>query len=455
MTFWKPVVCVLFCLAAPLVSADEPKADRCVILISVDGLANFYLDDLKSQMPTIRGLAKNGARATGGMTASFPTVTWPNHTTLVTGVPPARHGVVGNNYLDRDTGKPVALIVDAFFDKDEIVKVPTVYDAAHNAGLKTSGILWPATRNAKSLDWTVPDMAGEDAWPKYGTPAWLAELREAGLPIEKHGTWGKEPLGGVQRDWLYTRMLSHVLEHHAPNLILIHLVEVDHVEHKFGPRTPEAYWVTSYADDRVRDIVEAVKKSKYADNYTIVLVSDHGFFPIEKEIRPNVLFKKHVAADGKPLVKCVAQGGACMVYILDDARKTELTPLLKEQLLTVDGVEEIFEPSQYDKIGQFTPTADRRAPDLWVAAKSGYAFSDSDAGDDVVAPRAPGGTHGYLPSHDDLQASLILSGAGIESGVDLGHVTNLDVAPTVARLLGINLPTAEGKPLEAALKKTK
>ncbi|HAW27947.1 MAG TPA: alkaline phosphatase family protein, partial [Planctomycetaceae bacterium] len=131
------------------VQAVEPHEDRCVILVSVDGLANFYLDDPLADMPTLRKLAKTGARA-DGMVCSFPTVTWPNHTTLVTGTTPAKHGVIGNNYLDRKSATSVAFIPDPLFDKDQIVKVPTIYDAAHNAGLVTAGIVWPATRNART-----------------------------------------------------------------------------------------------------------------------------------------------------------------------------------------------------------------------------------------------------------------------------------------------------------------
>ena len=125
--------------------------------MSVDGLANFYMDDPAAEMPTIRKLAAEGAKA-ASMRASDPTVTWPNHTTLVTGVSPARHGVVGNNYYDRAKGEKVTLIWDPVLDKDEIVKVPTIYDLAKAAGMKTVAIQWPATRNARSLDWTCPDV---------------------------------------------------------------------------------------------------------------------------------------------------------------------------------------------------------------------------------------------------------------------------------------------------------
>ena len=443
--------CSLCSFACPTVAA-EPQRERCVILISVDGLANFYLDDPRAEMPTIRRLAADGARAQG-MVASFPTVTWPNHTTLVTGVDPARHGVVGNNYLDRETRKPVPFIPDPLFDKDEIVKVPTIYDAAHQAGLVTAGVIWPASRNAKTLNYAVPDMAGDDAWPRYGTPSWLQELREAGLPVDRHGTWVKDN-GGVQRDWLYTRLAAHVLKHHAPNLLLVHLIELDHVQHKYGPRSDDAYWAVSQADDRVRDIVEAAQQSSRAAETTIIVASDHGFFPIDRDIRLNVLARQLAPApDDQPVIRCVSQGGGCMVYVLDPERKAELTQQLQVRLPEIEGVAGVFSEDKFGELGQAVRDQFGNAPDLWVAAESGYAFSDTATGDDVVAPRASrAGTHGYLPDQPDMLATLVMQGPTIRSGVTLEKISNRDVAPTIARLLNVQLPTADGKVLGAALK---
>src|SRR6476659_4404324 len=157
-------------------AAPTPDPDRIVVLMSVDGLANFYMDDPAAQMPTIRKLAAEGAVA-AGMHASDPTVTWPNHTTLGTGGSPARHGVVGNNYLDRAKGTTITVIWDPDLDKDEVVKVPTVYDVAKAAGLKTAAVHWPASRNAHSLDWTVPDVSKPELIVKYSTPAVLEEAK--------------------------------------------------------------------------------------------------------------------------------------------------------------------------------------------------------------------------------------------------------------------------------------
>lgn len=433
----------------------EVQRDHCVILLSIDGLAGFYLDDPRADMPTLRRLIKEGARA-DGLVCSFPTVTWPNHTTLVTGVPPSRHGVIGNNFVDRETGKPVALILDPVFDQDQIIKTPTIHDVAHRAGLTTSAICWPSTRNAKSLDWTVPDMFS-DGWDRYGTPAWLDELRQAGLPVDMQGPWAKSPGGGVQRDWLYTRMAEQVLRVHQPNVLLVHLVEVDHVQHKNGPRTPDAYWSVSYADDRLRDLVEAIERSPRKAKTTLFVCSDHGFFPIDKEIRPNVLLRQlgllqvegKNGADRKGAF-CLSQGGACAVYVFDKDRRAEIVGQLASQLKALPGVAEVILPADYARIGQPTPDQDPRGADLWLSAKMGYSFADTAAGDQPVVPReTPGGTHGYLPSEQDLFGTCVVWGAGVKPGAKLGRVNNVDIAPTMAHLLGLELPEATGKRLPA------
>ncbi|NUQ62483.1 MAG: alkaline phosphatase family protein [Pirellulales bacterium] len=433
-------------------ASGEPRQDRCVVLVSVDGFAHFYLDDPRSDIPTIRKLAREGARAQG-MVCAFPTVTWPNHVTMATGAAPARHGVLGNSYLDRTTGKPVSLLPDPIYDKDQIVRVPMIFDAAHQAGLRTAGICWPATRNARTLDWTVPDMAG-DGWETFGTKSWLEELRAAGLPVDRQADWCREPAGGVQRDWLYTRMAAQVLTKHAPNLLLIHLVEPDHVQHRTGPRSDEAYWCMSYTDDRIRDLVEAVQRSPMAGKTTIFVCGDHGFLPIRKDIRPNVLLRQMgliALSDGKvekQAAWCLSQGGACAVYVLDDARRQQIIGELRTALAKTEGVDAVFTPERFAQLGQPTPEQDPHAPDLWLSAKKDYSFSDTAAGDEIIAARpSVGGTHGFLPDQPDLLSACIIHGPDIQPGTDLGKVDIRDVAPTIGAILGIELPTAQGKSL--------
>jgi predicted AlkP superfamily pyrophosphatase or phosphodiesterase len=301
-------------------------------------------------------------------------------------------------------------------------------------------------------------MFGDEAWPQYATRPWLAELRAAGLAVDRHGGWTGEQGGGVPRDWLYTRLARHLFEHHPPNLLMIHLVEVDHVQHKYGPRSPDAYWSVSHADDRLRDLVEFARRSPYGEKTTFVVASDHGFFPIEQDIRPNValrqmgLLKVEGGKLGEKQAYAVSQGGGCMVYILDQEQKPQIAEKLKTALAALEGVAAVIGPEGFAKIGQSTPQADPRAPDLWLAARSGYSFSDDHAGDAPLVRRAArAGTHGYLPGDPDMLGTLVISGYGVQPGTTLGRVSNLDVAPTIAALLGVSLPSADGKPLAEAL----
>ena len=114
----------------------------------------------------------------------------------------------------------------------------------------------------------------------------------------------------------------------------------------------------------------------------------------------------------------------------------------------------MFEPSQFATLGQATPEKDPRAPDLWLAAKEGYSFVDGRDGEDIVIKKeTPNGTHGYLPDQPDMLGTLIMSGYGVKKGATLGKISNLDVAPTMARLLGVEMPTADGRVLEDGLEK--
>jgi predicted AlkP superfamily pyrophosphatase or phosphodiesterase len=463
----RPALLLLFlaaCSSPPREAAMSPGAPPAaaapahVVLISVDGLAAYYLDDPKAHLPTIRRLAREGAVA-AGVRSSFPTVTWPNHTTLVTGVAPAKHGVIANSYLDRSTGKTVMLLPDPVFDKDEIVKVPTVYDLAHDAGMKTAGVIWPASRNAKSLDWTMPDVKPIDLFLKCSTPAWLDELRAAGIWVDMQEKWCNAAGGGVQRDWMYARAAAQVIREHQPRLVLLHLVEADHAQHNSGPRSSDAYWACSHEDDRVRDVVEAVEAAGLRDRTTFFVVSDHGFIAYRRTILPNVHLRKSglLKLENDKVVSrdaySLAQGGAAFVYVLDKSRRSTTLQNLKAKFKGHDGVAAVFEDREFPELGLPTPDADPRMPDLILAAKDGYTFGDDAKGDNIITSiPAEKGTHGTLATDPLMYGTFIASGAGIRPGTKLDLINGVDVAPTIARLLGLRMPNVDGRVLDEILR---
>jgi predicted AlkP superfamily pyrophosphatase or phosphodiesterase len=407
-------------------------------------------------MPFMRKLAKEGARAKM-MKASLPTVTWPNHTSLVTGVRPGKHGVIGNNYFDRATLKSIPFIPDPLFDKDEIVKVPTIYDVAKQAGLKTAGIIWPASRNAKTLDWTVPDVFSNELFQKYATPALLPEWKAAGIPYDKQEEFCKTGKG-KERDIMYVQMLNHVIRTHRPNLGLLHLVELDHVEHAKGPQCKEAYDIVKFEDDRVKEVWDELQKS-YPGKATLIVTADHGFFPYQQQVQPNVVLREQgvLTAEGSKITggtaRALGQGGASFIYILDKANREAIREKLVQAFKQVEGIALVLTPKEYGTYGLANPDENPQMADLVLSCKSGYSFSDSLAGNVAVTPKTDDvkGTHGYDPKEPGMHAEFIVCGAGVKPGVELGVIENTSVAPTIAALLGIEMKNVDGPVLKEIL----
>jgi predicted AlkP superfamily pyrophosphatase or phosphodiesterase len=447
----------LMCLLGN-VNAEPAHSRGPVVIISMDGLPAFYLNDPKADLPTLRQLAKEGAFAER-MEASLPTMTWPNHTTLITGVTPAKHGVIGNRYWNRETQKNIQLIPDPFYNKDEIVKASTLYDIAHETGLKTAAICWPASRGANTLDWTFPDVQKDELFQKYATPSFLAECKAAGIPVDKQETWSRQPDGGELRDKMYTQMVINALTNHHPNLVLLHLVEIDHKEHAHGPRSPEAYNAAHFDDARVNEILQTLK-THFGGSATLIVVSDHGFATTRQQILPNVklrqagLFKSGAKGNDRRVFS-VDQGGSTFIYITDKEHRSELIDRAAAAFKGVEGIDQIITPADFHKHGLATADQDPHMPDLILTAKNGYSFTDDANGDTVVTAKSAQtkGNHGHSPTLPDLYATFVAWGNGIKPGTKIHEIKNVDVTPTAAALLGISIPNADGRVLKEILAK--
>ena len=433
-----------------------PAAERIsehVVLITVDGLPAFLFDDPSAVLPNLRSLAARGVRAEG-MTVSNPSVTWPNHTTLVTGVRPNKHGVIFNGVLERPgLGLPVRVNRDK--DKLELVKVPTIYDALHAAGGTAIAVKWPCTRDAKGLHIRLQDVyqSFDDA-----TPGLIDELREAGILTDDLMARFSD-VSGSARDRVWTQTACHLIKSQKPNLLLLHLVNVDGIHHQYGPKSAAGYSAVAFADACVGEVLRAIKEAGITDSTTVFVASDHGFISIPQSLRPNVLFRQAglLTIGGKQVetarAYAVPEGGTAMVYLtVPDTASADRDRVI-ELLTGREGIRQILEAEDYEAYGLPTPAEDRQAPDLVLVAADGYGFSADAAGEDfVVENTGTPGTHGFLSTNPKMNATFVAAGAGIKSGVQLGVVENIDVAPTIARLLAIELPGVDGQPLESILK---
>jgi predicted AlkP superfamily pyrophosphatase or phosphodiesterase len=360
---------------------------------------------------------------------------------MVTGVTPSKHGVLFNGLLIRKPDVPP--IVEPWHDKNELVRVKTLYDAVHERGMTTAQVDWVAIQNAPTITWEFaerPDPNGQVA----------GELVTAGvITREQLETFAARSI--VFRDHVWTQAAAHILRRHRPNLLLFHLLNLDSTQHRYAPRTHAAMTTMALLDAQVATIVRTLEETGLAPDTTLFVVSDHGFKTVKRQIRPNAAFRQAgllQVEEGKVTrsqAYAVPEGGTALVYLTAPDPQGETLERIKKALLDIEGIGRILEPAEFERYGLPLPSDTRQMGMLLLTAKDGYAFT-GQASDPVVldAPAGNLGAHGYVATDPDLRALFIASGRGIRAGVALESVNTIDLAPTAARLLGVDLPNVDG-----------
>ncbi len=421
-----------------------------VVIITLDGFAGWALDDPHLPVPTLRRLAAAGAVAKG-MVPVNPTVTWPNHTSIVTGVTPAKHGVLFNGSLLHSPGAPPR--VEPWIDKKEMVRVETLYDAAHARGLTTAQVDWVAIHNASTITWEFRERP-----PAGGGGAIAAEMVKAGL-VSQADVDGFASRNILFRDSIWTKAAAHILRQHRPNLLLFHLLALDSAQHRYGPRTPAAMNTMAWLDTQVAEILRTLDETGLSARTTVFVLSDHGFKAVKRQILPNAAFRQAgllEVADGKVTKSqaySVPEGGSALVYVTVPDPSGAVLGRVRQALAGIEGIDKVVEPAEYGTYGLPLPSANDQMGALFLTAKEGYSFAGGATGEVVIdTPDGSLGSHGYVATDPDLRSLFIASGRGIKSGVVLDSVDNIDVAPTAAHLLGIALKGADGRILTPLLR---
>lgn len=429
--------------ACPVIA--KPRRDRMVIVISLDGFPGYALDDSRLPIPTLRKLAREGVSA-ASMQPINPTVTWPNHTALVTGVNAAQHHVLFNGLLVRPPGgaKPT---IEPWRDKDQLVHVPTVYDLAHSAGLVTAQVDWVAIYGAKTINWQFPELPDPNGKIER-------ELIAAGV-VTADELRKFENSSQAWQDNIWTAAAVDIIKHHRPNLLLFHLLTLDDIQHAYGPMTPAGFTAMAYLDAKVSEIMDAVKQSGNLKRTTFIVVSDHGFRAYKNKIRPNVLLNQkglltETGGTSHAEAWVLPEGGTAGVYVSNPDRRTELVGDIKKMFDRTEGIDAIYDQEKFSELGYPAAGSTDQAPDLVLAAAPDYMFSGESEGN-YVEHDVIGGTHGYIKNDPQMQSIFVAYGAGIPKGVRLDHISNLDVAPTIAVLLGLTMNNVSGQPIPAII----
>lgn len=386
------------CAHTPAPTAARPLT----ILVSIDGFRADYLD--RGVTPVLSALADQGARAT--MRPSFPSKTFPNHYTLVTGLRPDHHGIVENNMEDPAIPGVVfkmsnqqAVVDRRWWDEGEPLWV-----TAENAGIRTATMFWP----------------GSEA-PIHGVrPSLFLHFNQAVLAPAR----ADQVLA-----WLDLPAAAR------PRFVTLYFDDVDTFGHQFGPDSPEVNAAAGRVDAALGRLVDGLKARGIEAN--LVVVADHGMAKLSPD-------RRLVIDDLVPASSIrILSGGAFMTLYPVAGHEREVERLLvgRHDHLTC------WKKGHFP--GRFHYGTNPRVAAIFCLPDTGWTINNRG-----YKPGWPElGTHGFDPYSPEMAAVFVASGPAFRRGVTLPTFDNVDVYPLLARLVGVAPQRNDGRlgPVKAAL----
>ncbi|NLR61126.1 alkaline phosphatase family protein [Chitinophaga polysaccharea] len=425
------------------------RADH-VVLITIDGFRPEFYTDPSWGMVNLQMMKDNGVWA-DGVNSVFPTVTYPNHTSLITGVTPAKHGIYYNAPFE-----PKGATGVWYFYYDSI-KVPTLFDVVHKAGKQSANVIWPVSVGAP-IDYNIPDVWAIGKKDRRELMARVCKPLSLWQEVQEHATGKLGPKdftmeeGEMIMDENVARMSAYLIATYKPALTTVHLACTDHYEHEQGRDGFLVRKAIAGADRALGTIIEALKRAGIYERTAIVVTGDHGFVDINKTFSPNILLAKNGllnnAATGDWKAQFHVSGGAAFLHLKEErdvATSNKVLDILQKLPAEQRQLFKIISHSQVEAAG-----ADPHAA-FALAATPGVTIGGAAAGNLVKS--AKGGTHGYFPDFKEIQTGFVAYGAGIIKGGHVKEMSVMDVAPVVAQLLGLLLEKTDGKVPAGVLEK--
>ncbi|MEG0286766.1 MAG: ectonucleotide pyrophosphatase/phosphodiesterase [Vagococcus sp.] len=408
-----------------------------LIIISVDALGALDIKLHKDKLPTLSKLIDKGTHVEK-VKGIYPTLTYPSHVTLMTGMYPKDHGVINNTKLQSTRNSP------DWYWYDKEIKVPTVYDVAKNEGLTTAAFLWPVTASS-SIDYNIAEIFPNRIWTnqvmislKASSPLFLLNMNQ------KYGHLRKGIMQPFLDDFV-TACAVDTISTKKPDLTLIHLVDMDSMRHAYGVQSTEAVDALIRQDKRVAQIIQATKDNGTFDHTNFVVLGDHYQLDVNKMIKLNVLFAEKGWAETKPngsiknnwQVYAKSCDGSTYIYCKNTSKvdPKEIYHAIKD----LKGIDAIYTSEECRNMG-----ADPRAT-FMIEASDGYYFSDETTGDifedvkkeDIGKPNRYFGIHGSHPGKPNYETTVMFYGPSIKEGHKITNAHLVDEAPTFAKLLAL------------------
>jgi predicted AlkP superfamily pyrophosphatase or phosphodiesterase len=427
-----------------------------LLVVSVDAM---HTDDIPfaTTLPAFAQILERAAVAE--IEGIYPSVTYPNHTAQTTGCPPARSGIFNNLQFQPGNGD-----ASEWFWSSELIRVPTIFEAAKTAGLSVAAVQWPVTADERNVDWLVPEIASPQVFDgledQYRRTTNQASLERYILP-----NLDKVVIDAPKRNYFpfVNHVAEQILRNERPDVMFVHLVEVDAARHRGGTYGPHVEQALREVDATLGSFLRALTDNGDLESTNIVLVSDHGHLDTEQHTNLNAIFAERgflrTGDDGRLVdydVFCLGAGFSGQLFLADHItpeRRAEVEALLAEIEATPEyRIEKIWTSAEslrdYGLDGPFDYVVESE-PGVIVGMVLGRR-PVVRRGDDDFPPYI--GNHGHAPRHGG-QPVFIGAGPDFTPGADAGRRSMLDEAPTFAALLGIELPAAEGVVLHELLVK--
>ena len=429
-------------LSLGLMASAAPAAP--LLLISIDGLRPADVIEAEKRglkIPNLRRFLTEGSYATG-VVGVAPTVTYPSHTTLLTGVSPAKHSVVSNTTFD-----PTAINQGGWYWYASDIKAPTLWDGAKAAGMSVANVHWPVSVGASAITYNLPQIwrtgHGDDA-------KLVAALATPGLlgPLEAElGPYAAGIDESIEADETRGKFAVALISSKKPDFATVYLTAFDHEQHVEGPGSAKAYAVLERIDAIVGRLIateQAVHKGA-----VIAVVSDHGFSATDTEVN---LFRAFIdeglitldaagkisAWDATPW----NSGGSSAIILArpDDAALVKRVATLLAKLMANPA-------TRIDTIADhiaITAMGGNPGASFYVNFL-GNAYAGNFKGKDALlsGPSSSKGMHGYFPSSPAMRSTFMMMGPGIAKAHNYGETDMLSIAPTLAKLMGFSLSEAE------------
>ncbi|WP_059170558.1 ectonucleotide pyrophosphatase/phosphodiesterase [Bacillus sp. FJAT-27445] len=426
-----------------------------LIILSFDCLSSLDIPALL-KLPNFKSFIE-GSSYCSNVETIYPSVTYPCHTSIITGNYPNRHGVVNNTFIQ--PGRPSS---DWYWHRSTI-KGTTLYDEAKKAGMKTAALLWPVTAKAK-IDYNMPEIFANRPWQNQvmvslfnGSPLFQIEMEARFGKIRK----------GIRQPELDDFVLESAIQTikaKKPGLMLVHFVDLDSQRHHHGFSSNEANESLKRHDKRLGRIMRAIREAGLADSSTIVILGDHSALDVLKVLKMNVLLKENGLIETDKAGKitswkayCKSCDGSAYLYINDpkDFKTKNVVENLIGSLLIDrrNGIETAYTGQEAARMG-----ADGNALFILEALR-GFYFEDSHEGEFIEKVTKESTTkknysfacHGYSPFKEKYSTVFFAKGKGVLSGVRIPSMRLVDEGPTFARLLGLSLGDTDGRILEEML----